>query len=179
MCFRRRSQVAPLIRLERGLLCLPVEVSLKIRAGILVVALVSLLSACSGAGAPPESSADSGLGIECTGDSPSFANDVTPILSGCGGAELCHGGLIRPGGGGGSGPWPYDSLVKVMASRDVCAAAGVLVEPGSLEKSYLIHKLTGVDMCPNTNRMPDLGSPLPEKEIQTIADWICQGAKNN
>jgi hypothetical protein len=163
---------------ERGLLCSNAEASLKIRAAILVVALASLLSACSGAGVPSES-ADSGLGIECTGGSPSFAKDVTPILAGCGGSELCHGGLIGPGGGGGSGPWPYDSLVNVMASRDMCAAAGVLVEPGSLEKSYLIHKLTGVDMCPNTNRMPDLGSPLPEKEMQTIADWICEGAKNN
>jgi hypothetical protein len=150
-----------------------------------IAALACLLGGC-GNGSPGGgggSGTDGGIGgFDCTGASPSFSKDVTPLFSSCSGSEICHGGgLVHPGGGtgGSSSPWPYDSLVNVPASRDVCSSAGVLAKPGSLDESYLMHKLTGVDMCPGTNRMPLGGSELPTGEIQTIADWICQGAKNN
>jgi hypothetical protein len=161
------------------------------RLRLCIVALVFLLAGCGGGSAGDGGGGGAGGssgfgGFDCSGASPSFAKDVTPLFTSCSGGELCHGGgIIRPGGGGpgggggGSGAWPYDSLVNVPASRDVCSSAGDLVEPGSLEGSYLMHKLTGVDMCPETNRMPLGGSELPEKDIQTIADWICQGAKND
>ena len=123
---------------------------------------------------------DSGLGIECTDASPSFSKQVEPIFanSGCGGSEICHGSLLAPGGGT-TKIWPYDSLVNVKASRDTCDSAGDLVKPGNLHDSYLLHKLTGIDMCPGTARMPKIGSPLSHAKIQTIADWICAGAKND
>jgi hypothetical protein len=113
---------------------------------------------------------DGSIGVACTGASPSFANDVHPILQGCAG-ELCHGGMIQPA-------WPYSSLVNQPAQRDTCASAGVIVSPGSLDKSYLMHKITGVGICPGTASMP-MNSSLPAKDIQTIADWICKGAANN
>lgn len=129
----------------------------------------------SDSGHPPDGGG--GLGIECTGASPSFSKEVEPIFlnSGCGGSETCHGGALAPG----TPIWPYDSLVNVKASRDTCASAGDLVKPGDLQDSYLLHKLTGIDMCPGTVRMPKIGSPLSHAKLQTIADWICQGAKNN
>jgi hypothetical protein len=34
-------------------------------------------------------------------------------------------------------------------------------------------------MCPDTEQMPRGGQPLPKDQIQTIADSICAGAKNN
>jgi hypothetical protein len=116
---------------------------------------------------------DGGVTVSCSGASPSFSSQVHPILEGCGG-EMCHGGLIQ-----GQSAWPYDTLVNVHAVRDTCNASLVLVTPGSLEQSYLINKLTGVGMCPDTSTMPFTGQLLPHNEIQLIADWICSGAPNN
>jgi hypothetical protein len=117
-----------------------------------------------------DGSIDGSVGVSCSGASPSFANDVHPILQGCAG-ELCHGDI---------GPaWPYQRLVNVPVSRDTCDPSALIVKPGSLEESYLVHKLTGIGMCSGTARMPSAGSPLPSQKIQTIADWICQGAMNN
>jgi hypothetical protein len=113
---------------------------------------------------------DGSIGVTCSGASPSFMNDVHPILAGCAG-EMCHGDILPI--------WPYQRLVNVLVSRDTCDPSAVIVKPGSLEDSYLMHKLTGVGMCPNTSQMPSMGHPLPSPEIQTIADWICQGALNN
>jgi hypothetical protein len=53
------------------------------------------------------------------------------------------------------------------------------VVPGDIEKSYPTHKVTGIDMCPQTARMLSYGVPLTPQQIQTVADWICQGAKND
>jgi hypothetical protein len=122
-----------------------------------------------------DASAPDGSIVSCSGATASLKNDVYPILMGCGG-ELCHGGLA-------SGPWggpagAHDQLVNAPEVRDGCDA-GVLVSPGSIQNSYLINKLTGVGMCPGSMQMPRLGLPLPEKEIQTIADWICAGAPND
>jgi hypothetical protein len=112
------------------------------------------------------------LGVACSGASPSFATDVGPILRrSCSGGEICHSGIL-------SNPWSYAALLNTPATRD-CPNAGPRVTPSDLEKSYLIRKLTGVGMCPGTERMPRGGAPLPTGEIQTIADWICAGAKDN
>ncbi len=113
--------------------------------------------------------------LSCSGATPSLKNDVYPILMGCGG-ELCHGALAFGPWGGPAGA--HAQLVNAPEVRDGCDA-GVLVSPGSIQNSYLINKLTGVGMCPGSMQMPRLGSPLPAKEIQTIADWICTGAPNN
>jgi len=123
----------------------------------------------SDAGGPDASS------VACSGATPSLMNDVYPILRGCGG-ELCHGALAFGPWGGPAGA--HAQLVNAPEVKDGCDA-GVLVFPGSLQKSYLINKLTGVAMCPGSVQMPRLGMPLPAKEIQTIADWICTGAANN
>jgi hypothetical protein len=115
---------------------------------------------------------DGGLTVHCSGASPGFSSQVHPILEGCGG-EMCHGGLIQ-----GGSVWAYDTLVNVHATRDTCNSGLVLVTPGSLDQSYLINKLTGVGMCATTSSMP-IGNPLPQNEIQLVADWICSGAPNN
>jgi hypothetical protein len=111
---------------------------------------------------------DADLGIACTDASPSFRAAVAPILSGCAGGELCHGFA--------SLPYLYGQLVGAR-SADGCDA-GVLVDPGSLQQSYLLHKVTGRGMCPGSLRMPP-GAPLAPEAIQTIADWICAGAPND
>ncbi len=144
------------------------------------------LAGCGGGDAPASASHDDGgvvhddaggagdasVGVACTGASPSFAAAVQPIFQASCGGELCHNGLAGP-------TFPYGSLVNVAAQRDTCPSAGLLVAPGSLEKSYLVRKLTGVGICPGTDRMPHRGVTLPAEDIQTIADWVCAGAKND
>ena len=173
-------------------------------ATLVVCALVASIAGCSGAGigdGPSDASGDTSTpgvhdagtpdaatkdasptadadppdadpGIACTGASPGFVHDVQPIFQAHCGGEMCHNGTAGP-------TWPYAGLVNVKATRDTCASAGLLVSPGSLENSYLIHKLTGVGLCPTTSRMPSQGLVLPASDIQTIADWVCSGAKND
>jgi hypothetical protein len=52
------------------------------------------------------------------------------------------------------------------------------VAPGSAATSYLINKLTGVDMCAGT-AMPKADSRLSQAQIDVVRGWICQGAPNN
>jgi hypothetical protein len=99
----------------------------------------------------------------CTGTAPAFSEKVSPILQMCGGSENCH---ARP---------TYDTLVNVPSGQ---CGAGLLVSPGHPDRSYLINKLIGVGMCPDTRQMP-YGGSLPDEQIQLIVDWICSGAANN
>jgi hypothetical protein len=110
---------------------------------------------------------DAALGLACVDASPGFTATIAPVFAGCGGGELCHG-FDAP-------PALYRQLVDAPAT-DGCG--GTVVVPGSLEQSYLLRKLTGVGMCPNTGVMPP-GGKLPPAEIQAIADWICAGAPND
>ncbi len=111
---------------------------------------------------------DADLGVACTDASPGFRAAIAPILAGCAGGELCHG-FASP-------PFLYGQLVGATAI-DGCDA-GVLVDPGNLQRSYLLHKVTGNGMCPGSQRMPPGGS-LATASIQAIADWICSGAPDN
>jgi hypothetical protein len=115
---------------------------------------------------------DAGIGVACSGAAPTLSKDVFPILrKSCSGGEICHGGF------GATPDDVFKSLVNVPAQRDSCNP-GVLVLPSDPNRSYLVHKLTGVGMCPNSQTMP-LGTKLPDAEIQIFVDWICQGAKND
>ena len=105
----------------------------------------------------------------CSGQQPSYAGEVAPVLQGCSGGEICHGF--------GGAQMAYQLLVNVPSTRDGCDP-GMLVAPGDVSGSYLVNKLDGVGMCPDTMRMP-FGGPLPAAQIQTIVDWICSGAPNN
>jgi hypothetical protein len=107
------------------------------------------------------------LGVECSSAHPSYTTDVAPILArSCGGGDECHSVPTR------------ESMLGTSLGEDNCDLAAVDVFPGSLDKSYLMHKLTGVGMCPSTSTMP-LGSMLGQDDIQTFADWICEGAPAN
>jgi hypothetical protein len=60
----------------------------------------------------------------------------------------------------------------------VASCAGRLrVVAGNAKESYLVNKLTGIDLC-NGNRMP-AATPLAPAQIDTIRAWICAGAKND
>ena len=70
----------------------------------------------------------------------------------------------------------YAGLVNVAASQ--CKDGRKRVVPGSPSTSYLVQKLTGVNLCSGT-QMPKAGQGLPAAQTQTIVNWICGGAPNN
>lgn len=118
------------------------------------------------------STTDAGGGTKCSGAASTFSGNVRPIIKNCGAAGACHGGLAQ-------GSWPYEALVNVKASRDVCSPSRTLVVPGKPDDSYLLNKLTGNGMCPGGKLMPSPDAPLAADQIQVITDWICAGAKND
>jgi hypothetical protein len=71
----------------------------------------------------------------------------------------------------------YAALVNVSAAE--CAnPPRTYVVPGSPSTSYLMDTLQGTNLCAGT-RMPPGGPYLSAAEVQTLADWICEGAPNN
>ncbi len=100
-------------------------------------------------------------GILCHPDSVYFKWDVLPILisncamSGCHDAATAQDGVI------------LDSYANVMATADV--------RPFNPSKSDLYEVL--IEDKPE-KRMPFGQPPLPQEQIQIIAKWILQGAKD-
>lgn len=105
----------------------------------------------------------------------SFFADVAPILQ-----SKCAPGCHEPGG-----EWalqdllnsPYFALVDVPSNQ----VALDKVEPGSLDLSYMWHKLNGThDQVGGVGlAMPKNEDPLDDFELQIIATWILDGAPNN
>jgi hypothetical protein len=103
---------------------------------------------------------------------PSFATHIRPILvSPTCVAFGCH---APPGEGG---------LVLEGVTRDglvgVVADAGIpLVIAGDAQNSYIVRKLEGRNITGDRMPLPP-NAPLSPGTIQTIRNWIDQGAPNN
>lgn len=102
----------------------------------------------------------------------SFSQDIEPLLNDTCARNGCHAGVnpaedldLRTGRA-------HAALVDVAAVQ--CSDGRARVDPSNPDGSYLIDKLTGVDLCAGTI-MPK-GSPLTPAEIQLIRDWIAAGA---
>lgn len=91
----------------------------------------------------------------------SFKNEVQPIIIGNCTASGCHG---NTGSGGES--------FSLMTYDDVITFGGLTTTKP--EKTRLYQSLLGN----SENAMPPAG-PLADSQIQTIYNWISQGAKNN
>jgi hypothetical protein len=114
----------------------------------------------------------SGACIGC-GPTVSFASQVQPIFNGsC--TSNCHGGNRPAGGLSLASGAAYAELINVTSS----CKGRKQVAPGSPDASYIINKLTGVDMCAGSV-MPKMGGELSPAQIDLIRGWICQGAPNN
>ena len=89
----------------------------------------------------------------------------------------CHnpGGRQFAGGLDLTGAAAHPGLVNASSRLKPGA---VLVVPGDPENSYLVHKLEGrADIA--GLRMPRIGPPLTDGQIQIIEAWIAQGARND
>jgi hypothetical protein len=109
-------------------------------------------------------------GFSCSGKKPSLTSDVIPITAAnCATMAACHTPMQ-------SGSGLYDLLVNQISEE--CIDLRLEVKPGDPEHSYVINKLTGRNICSGVP-MPNGGSMLPAAQIQTIYDWICEGAPQN
>jgi len=100
---------------------------------------------------------------------------LAPLAPACSGSDAQG----ETSGGGGSCAADVATLQKQIFLRS-CAQAGCHAADKSaagldLETGDVAGR--GVDLCSGT-KMPKL-SMLPASEIQTIADWICEGAPDN
>lgn len=103
-----------------------------------------------------------------------FAADVFPLFQAAGCAGLmCHDSN-RPSEGLelSSAGASYTAMVNVAAGQ---CSSRKLVVPGDADASYLMNKLTGVDMC-SGSKMPKADLSLPVSELETIRAWIESGA---
>ena len=91
----------------------------------------------------------------------SFANDILPILeSRC---KNCHGGDRGTEEG-----LDMTSYANLMAGSD----NGPVVMPGDADNSLMVEMLV-------QNKMPKRGPKLTPPQVQSIIDWINQGALDN
>src|SRR6478609_10019181 len=93
----------------------------------------------------------------------SFARDVKPVLARR--CFSCHGPTAREGG------LRLDKPDTALAELDSGLRA---IVPGHVEQSALVERVSASDA---TERMPPEGKPLSSKEIETLKQWIANGAK--
>jgi len=99
----------------------------------------------------------------------SFHRDIQPLL-----AAHCTGEICHEASWAGSAN-AYQMLVNTPTPE--CCDGRKRVDPVHPDRSYVLEKLRGVDLCAG-RRMPLSGS-VTEAQIAEIARWICEGAPND
>jgi len=143
-----------------------------------VIATTGTATGGGGGGATTGSTSSAGgsiayapSGYACSGKTPSLTHDVVAITSGsCTNGPSCHAALHTANG-------VKDMFVNRLAEE--CGDGRLMVKPGDPEGSYVIHKITKHNLCAMQPAMPQVGAPLSADQVQTIYDWICQGAPSN
>ena len=135
----------------------------------LVILSAILFVACSKSSNNPTSS---------SGGNVSFKNDVQIIFTNNCALSGCHAGPI-------TAPvaineillagQAYDNIVNVKSQE---MPNYLRVKPSSSDSSYLYLKITGASGISGV-QMPYGKAPLSTSDMQTIKDWIDQGAQNN
>lgn len=104
----------------------------------------------------------------------SFQNDIKPILetNGCS-SIFCHGGEDPPSS------YSVMSAAELMGPGDEATELGVCnIVRGDTTNSYLLMKLNNAPGIIG-EQMPFGADPLTAAEIQTISQWIFEGAPDN
>jgi hypothetical protein len=109
---------------------------------------------------------------------PSFSRDIQPILTEtCASSDACHAG---PTPQMGLSLEPGLSYARLVGVPSVTMAPLLRVEPGQPDSSALALRLdTSAAVREGLPRMPRTEYPLPAAVIQTIRNWIANGAPNN
>jgi hypothetical protein len=113
--------------------------------------------------ASPDPPPDAATGCEGLEGGVAYLHDVAPIFNlGCNG-ELCHA-------------IPTWKSTVGQPSQECCDR--VLIAPGDPAHSYLVDKITGVNIC-SGDPMPLSRPPLSMSDTTTILRWICEGAPDD
>lgn len=115
------------------------------------------------AGACPDAGAPRGDASVCVvAQARSFTREIIPLFNGCAG-EVCHsfsaGGIAQ----------------QVGLPSVECCSERLLIEPGHPERSYVLQKLRGTELCGGA-RMPLDHPAFTASDLQAVSDWICRGA---
>lgn len=108
---------------------------------------------------------------------PSFENNIQPIFSARCATSSCHnyathqvGLILEPG-------VAYDRIVNVRANR---RSGWKRIVPSKPDSSFLIQVLLADTAAhPEISRMPLGRPPLTDNQINTIINWVAQGAQRN
>lgn len=155
------------------------------------VALLAFLLACSssdggGDGDGDQGSADaSAVSDAAPIDAPpppvcpdglevGFAADVQPIFDARCTDTACHDGTGSAASLDLSRGKSHGELVGATAFQ--CDRTRVV--PGDIDESYLVNKLSAIDMCSGT-LMPKANERLPDDELAAVLAWICAGAADD
>lgn len=109
---------------------------------------------------------------------PSFSGDIQPILTvTCASSYACHAGPTPQRGLSLEPGLSYANLVNVPSAS---LPPLLRVEPGKPDSSALILRLDSSSVARRgLARMPFTTDPLPDPVVQTIRNWIANGAPNN
>jgi len=92
----------------------------------------------------------------------SFTRDIVPLFNSCAG-EVCHS-------------FSAGQIAEQVGVPSVeCCGELQMIEPAHPERSYVLQKLTGRNLC-SGSQMPLSQPPFSSDDLQTVSDWICQGA---
>jgi hypothetical protein len=122
------------------------------------------------------SGSTSGSSSSSGGPIVSLSKDVEPIFYDSCAFNECHSNASPKAGLDLSRGKARADLINKEAAG--CTDGRKLVEPGNPDKSYLIDKLKGMNICFG-EPMPYGDPPLSAAKMKTITDWILAGAPNN
>lgn len=107
-----------------------------------------------------------------------LSGDVQPILTANCTFSGCHAGANAVLGQNLTAGQTFASVVNVPS---VEVPSFRRVRPFLPDSSYLVHKIQGTQASVGGSggRMPLIGGPLTNKEIETIRAWIAAGALDN
>lgn len=92
--------------------------------------------------------------------------------------SACHSQQVRSGGLVLEAGAAYAALVRVEPMLAGARARGLLrVDPSMPENSFLLIKLTTPSSAELGSRMPLIGNPLSDEEVEMIRAWIAAGAQ--
>jgi hypothetical protein len=108
---------------------------------------------------------------------PQFAKDVQPIFSARCATSSCHTFATHQAGLNLAPGYAYDEIVNVPS---VFRPSWKRIVPAKADSSFLIKTLLANDAeHPEIDRMPLGREPLTDNQIQTIINWVNQGAVRN
>ena len=108
---------------------------------------------------------------------PTFSGDIQPIFTARCATSSCHTFATHQAGLNLAPGYAYDQIVDRKARF---RPAWKLIVPSKPDSSFLIETLySDTTRHPEISRMPLGREPLTPNQIQTIVNWVTQGAVRN